>query len=97
MRENLIVYGARCTWWDSIEKVSHTDGGLPCCPHCKGVLFQQEESGWWTNVEHHERDGHPGYANMIRWARGSCFPGIKALEAAYMQEVLGTLPGEPTR
>lgn len=95
-RENLIAYGARCTWWDDIDQVAHLENGLPCCPNCHGVLFQQEEPGWWNNVERHERDGHPGYSERIRWARGKCFPGMKALEAAWVQDQLGNTV-EPER
>ncbi len=88
MPEKLIVYGAsHCVWWDSIDKA----GGipiegcppLPCCPHCGGVLFQQEESAWWKGVDRYEVEGHPGYRKFVEWWRGKCFPTYEAARAAY--------------
>jgi hypothetical protein len=80
---NLIVYGARCAWWDSIDKVATIPGsGLPCCPHCGSVLYQTSPRAWWAGVELHDGT-HPGYRAMIEWARGRCFPDYAAMEVAY--------------
>lgn len=38
--DSRIVYGARCVWWDSIANAATKPGGLPCCPHCGGVLME---------------------------------------------------------
>lgn len=93
--ENLIVYGANCVWWDSIDKcatrkIPGSNGpGLPCCPHCGSVLFQIEETTWFKNMDDYEngrqRDGdkHPGYVAMMKWARGKCFPTMSDLRAAH--------------
>lgn len=86
-----IVCGARCVWWDSIDKAGSLPtkpgspfGGLPCCPHCRSPLFEMaNEAQWWEGVERYERDGHPGYRQMIEWQRGKCFPSIDHVKAAY--------------
>lgn len=87
MAEQLVVYGANCVWWDSIDKVAvlntPSGHGLPCCPHCHGVLFQQDEKDWWLGVDRYERDGHPGYRKMVEWWRGRCFPTMDEVRAAY--------------
>lgn len=88
MSDERIVYSARGTWWDSIDKVALTpdDGGhrLPCCPHCGSVLFEMDsDEQWWAGAQRYEDEGHPGYVEMIRWGRGKCFPNIPALELAY--------------
>jgi len=78
-----IVYSAHGTWWDSIDKVS-TNRGIPCCPHCGSPLFEMEsEEPWWEGARRYEANGHPGYVDMMKWARGRCFPTMAALEAAY--------------
>jgi hypothetical protein len=79
-----IVYGVRCTWWDSIAKIGKLDGGLPCCPHCRGVLFEVDnEEQWWSGVDRYEAAGHPGYRAKMEWARGRCFPNFQALVDAF--------------
>lgn len=89
MKDTRIPYGARCTWWDSIDKVDHTAAGqsghaLPCCPHCGGMLFEvQSEKEWFDGADRYEANGHPGYRSMLEWARGKCFPDFAALKAAY--------------
>ena len=79
-----VVYGSRCSWWDSIDKASATGSGLPVCPFCKCPLFEMEsEEEWWKNVDSHEKKSHPGYRGMIEWGRGKCFPGYKTLQREY--------------
>lgn len=87
-----IAYGATCSWWDSITEVAATPSGLPCCPHCGGVLFEvEDEAQWWAGVERYEENGHPGYRGMIEWARGKCFggPPLEAMSRAYELESRG--------
>lgn len=81
-----VVYGARCTWWDSIHKVAKTDTDppIPCCPHCGSVLFETEnEASWFKSIDHYEASGHPGYRAMMEWSRGRCFKGLGDLAKAY--------------
>lgn len=83
----LIVYGARCVWWDNIEGAAlHRDSGLPCCPHCGSVLFQVEEATWWQHVEAHEAAGNPDYRKLIEWLRGKCFHTMDQAQRAYDRE-----------
>lgn len=95
-----IVYGARCLWWDSIDKVGRTglftysigpaslrtSPGLPCCPHCKGLLFEMPDmNAWMAGVPAHEAK-HPGYTEMLKWSRGRCFKTAAEQKAAYKAE-----------
>lgn len=88
MKDTRIVYGARCTWWDSIDKIGKlgmgTMGALPCCPHCRSPLLEMADSDtWFLTVDQYEAMGHPGYRAKVEWSRGKCFQGIGALNAAY--------------
>lgn len=84
-----LVYGARCTWWDSIDKIGKTPTrngvSLPCCPHCGGMLFEMEnEKPWWEGVERYEREKpDPGYRKLVEWSRGKCFSGWPAAKTAF--------------
>lgn len=113
--DSRIVYGARCLWWDSIDKVGKTppfrrgqllppltkggparyanDGtgplspGLPCCPHCKGLLFEATDlAAWMASAPAFEAAGHPGYVEMLKWSRGRCFKTAAEQKAAYKAE-----------
>jgi hypothetical protein len=82
MADMRIVYGAGCSWWDSIDKIAKTQSGLPCCPYCASVLYEvPSESLWWAAVDR-RLDGDPGYHKFIEWLRGKCFPGPAALHKA---------------
>lgn len=97
-----IVYGARCSWWDSIEKASTTSAmacargasgptsstiSLPCCPHCASPLFEVEsEAEWWAGVEKHERESEPSYRAFIEWLRGKCFGSLAEARLVYGRE-----------
>ena len=87
MTDQRIVYGARCMWWDSIDKlVAHSGATLPCCPRCGGMLFElPDENMWWAGVDRYEANGHPGYRAMIEWSRGKCFPSLEATQKAYTE------------
>lgn len=80
-----IVYGARCLWWDSIDK-AHTliGSALPCCPHCTSPLFEvSSEAEWWQGVARHEAGGNEGYEAFVRWLRGKCYASMDDARAAY--------------
>lgn len=88
MADNLVVYGACCSWWDTIDKADKLPGPhpIPCCPHCKSVLLQMDESQWWAGVDNHMKEtGDPTYKDLITWMRGKCFPSYVQAEAAYVQ------------
>jgi hypothetical protein len=101
--DNRIVHGARCTWWGSISEVGElppTKGnpfgerqpgerGLPCCPHCRGVLMEVgSEAEWWAGVDRHEADGNPGYRAFVEWLRGQCFPNVTAARSMFDREAM---------
>ena len=84
MADPRIVYGATCSWWDSIDKVAKKPSGLPSCPNCGGVLFEvSSEKVWWADVDRHDRERDPGYRQFIEWSRGKCFPDHSAAQIAY--------------
>lgn len=87
-KDTRIVYGAGCGWWDSIDKVGTLDGsGLPCCPHCHGVLFETESLDiWWEGVDKYEANGHPGYHAFVEWIRGKCISSWSEAKEIYERE-----------
>lgn len=92
MSDTRIVYGAGCMWWDSIDKVSSLKGysgsTLPCCPICKGMLFEVPDMKTWEDgAKKYEEDGHPGYFKFLTWLRGKCFKTRKEADAAYAEAV----------
>ena len=99
MADTRVVYGARCVWWDTIDKVAIKPvtslqpvqspvgsiinvTGLPCCPHCSGVLFEMDSiEEWNSQVDKYEAEKpEPGYRKFMDWLRGKCF---KTQEEAY--------------
>jgi hypothetical protein len=89
MTDPRIVYGARCTWWDGIEKIGKSPSStgefaLPCCPHCGSMLFEiPDPETWWSGARKSQAEGHAGYIAFIEWLKGKCFPDIKRAQAAY--------------
>ena len=96
-----IVYGARCTWWDSIDKCSTVDTGkgflLPCCPICHGMLCEVSSiEEWMDQIDAYTNDGHPRYRSLMLWMRGKCFKSMHNAELARMEQAVGQLM-EPYR
>ena len=93
LRDNLIVYGFNCTWWDDISMVDtllskdDSPGGIPCCPYCKGVLFQIDEKDWFKGIHKHTQE-NPLYANITSWSRGKCFKTPEEVAVAYNKTIL---------
>ena len=88
------VYGANCTWAGPIQNVGRRESGLPCCPHCGSSLFElPSRSRWDEGVAAFDKE-HPGYADLMKWGEGRCFPNREILLAAYTAEtgVIFTLP-----
>lgn len=89
-QDQLAVYGAHCVWWDTIDKTARTPSGLPCCPHCGSVLFQQPLDEWWKGVDKHKDDRVSNYRDFIEWLRGKCFPNIvSAIKEYKLQKGIG--------
>ncbi len=81
-----MVYGARCAWFDTIDKAAlHPNGVTPCCPFCQSVLYEQDEAAWWAAVKRHAKKV-PGYEAVVRWSQGRCFASWQAAKAAYEAE-----------
>lgn len=81
--DDRIVYGATCTWWDTIYSASTVgEAKIPCCPFCKGVLFETREAQWWAAVDKAD-EAYPGYRARVEWSRGKCFPTQFAAIEAY--------------
>lgn len=83
-----IVYGALCVWWDDIHKVGKNSSGLPCCPHCRGVLMEMPDIETWNEgVEKYAKDtGDDQYPAFIEWLRGKCFRTIAEARGAFNRE-----------
>lgn len=80
----MIVYGTMCCWWDEKENASILPSGLPCCPHCKSVLFEAEESKWEENMERYiKRTGDVDYREFIEWLKGKCYRYFDAAREAF--------------
>lgn len=86
-----VVYGANCAWWDGIEKIGRIEttilgkpASLPCCPHCRGMLFEMPSpKDWWASVEKYQADGHPGYRGFVEWLKGKHFRTYDEAQSAY--------------
>ena len=86
-----IVYGSRCLWWDSIDKVSilTTQSGtrLPCCPFCRGVLYEIPDlKTWEEGAKKYEANGHSGYVEVLNFMRGKCFKTMDEAKEALKLE-----------
>lgn len=89
LADKRIVYGAQCTWWDSIAKADRvplgaSGHGVPCCPHCQGVLFEiPSEECWFDAIKRHEANDNPGYRSVMEFGRGKCFQTYDELKQAF--------------
>lgn len=77
----MIAYGVFCTWHDDKANVG-IHGALPCCPHCKRILYEMPKQRWLEQVAKHNAS-NPGYARMMVWAKGKCFENFGLLKLAY--------------
>lgn len=74
--DNRHVYGSGCSWNGPIAKIG-TNGGLPACPHCRGMLFEMPERVWMgAMLKYVEDQNDPDYPKFIAWlsTRGTCSP-----------------------
>lgn len=77
-RDNVIVYGVACTWWDDISQVATTKTGIPCCPVCGSMLLETSPDDWKAGAEDMETK-QPGYIKILNWGRGKCFKNYQTL------------------
>lgn len=74
--DNRHVYGAACSWNGPIAKIG-SNGGLPACPHCKGMLFEMDAGKWHAGIADYclKRDDRD-YPAFMAWLsnRGTCSP-----------------------
>lgn len=74
-----IAYGVRCSWWDDKDNVGAVGSGkfpdLPCCPHCKGMLFEIPKPEWVAGLDRFDAN-HKGYREFIAWRRGRCLRNL---------------------
>ena len=71
-----VWYGLCEYWTDDWSKLKDTTGdgrGIPCCPVCGAVGFEQSAADWWRQVDEYEvLMGHPGYRKQIEDAKERC-------------------------
>lgn len=80
LRTDLIWYGLCSYWTDDWSKLSDTGEkqgvgkghGIPCCPICGAVGFEQSATDWWRQVDEYEADGHPGYRAQVMAQKEVC-------------------------
>lgn len=92
-KDKRIVYGARCFWWDSIDRAGRTPPGpsgisLPCCPFCGSVLMEVPDLGiWWRGNRDAIDEGRApaDHLALLRWSRGKCFPTLADARAAWLE------------
>jgi hypothetical protein len=64
--KGLIVYGATCTFWGQITDAAQLPSGLPCCPHCHGILFQMDFKDWFDQAMKYAKDNKdPEYLEFL--------------------------------
>lgn len=60
--------------------------GLPCCPHCGGVLFEVPSiEEWWAQVDAYEKSsGDKQYRKLIEFMRGRHFFSVEQARDAFI-------------
>ena len=74
------VVGKICTFHGPAGEVNEEY----CCPKCGCEITGVATEEWQSLVAQAER-GNPGYAAMMRWSEGKCFPDADTLQNAYRQ------------
>ena len=93
MKDTRIAYGATCTWWGAIQEVATTGSGLPCCPHCRGVLFEAPSMAEWeagTRQSIDAGNAAPDWLDMLHWVRDQgepCQPNFDEIQTRYRAAV----------
>lgn len=84
-KDRRIVYGAFCMWWDDIAKAGILPSGIPCCPICKRVLYEEDSDVWWQQIAEHTTL-MPYYSDMWKWLKGRHFQTYAEAHQAYLKE-----------
>lgn len=89
-----MVYGSSCSWWDVVSQAASTASGLPCCPHCGGVLMEMPSiQDWWESVDlfiAQDPDQRANYKTFVGWLQGRDCGGKKLhSRAAEFEAVTG--------
>lgn len=90
MKDTRIAFGAGCTWWGPIDEVAKggdTGMGIPSCPFCRGVLYEDPDiRAWQTRLTRTEQMGYPNYSEVMIWQHDvakRCYKSWIALRQAY--------------
>lgn len=67
-----VWYGLCGYWTDDWSKLRTVGSGIPCCPECGAVGFQQSADEWWRQVDAYEAAGHSGYRAKVEADKGKC-------------------------
>lgn len=88
--DDRVVYGASCVWWDYIASAVADENGLPCCPHCRGVLYEMPRGEWEESIERYTKEsGDMNYPFLWAWLKGKCYRTLDAARFAYERRDLG--------
>ena len=89
--DSRIVCGASCTWWSAIANAAiDIRNGLPCCPHCRGVLLEFDSIKHWQRAVHaYAREiKDPSYPTMVAWLHGRCYSTTEIARVAWLESTL---------
>lgn len=105
--DDRIVYGIRCTWWDSIDKIGFKPAAKrdedqtpkPCCARCGGPIAVLPLYNWQQAMIKAE-NLHAGYAEFLSWCRSRCYRSYEEAAEYYTKltgcqvetDVPGALP-----
>ena len=89
----IIIYGVRCSWWGVFGEhgtlpTPSGNPGIPCCPHCRSVLYETVSDEWYKHLDELEAQGCDGYKEFYEWTRqcGRCFRSQVVAAIAYRAE-----------
>lgn len=89
-KDSRIAFGANCTWWGTIYEVakgSDTGKGIPTCPHCGGVLYEDPSmEAWLARLDSVPEDQYPDYRAAMEWQRDNkihCSRAYSTLKVKY--------------
>lgn len=49
-----------------IGELGGKGSGLPCCPFCGSMLFQEDTNKWWEGAKQWDKE-HPNYFRFLQW------------------------------